>query len=203
MRALNTGQNPQLGDQYLENLHNQIALGYRADIFEPIPANDRMTATEINARLQQKMQAASPLLSRITEEFLAPIILDLLEIMIQRRVIDPPPKQTPGVVVKFMGPLALSQNASEIVNIESFIQSMAPLVQADPQALDKINIDETADHMSVLHNVPQRLIRSDDQVAEIRKQRAETERALQQAQVGREAAAAAKDLSQAAATVAG
>lgn len=202
---LNVGNNPQIGLQYLQELlHTRIHNGFMLDILDPIPLNDRMTATEINERVRQKMQNASAVLSRIIEELLRPLLLDLLSMLVSRKHIVQPPDQLldehNGVNVQFLGPLALSQRSSDISNITSYMAFLEPLVRINPSILNRINADEVAKVGAFLHNVPQRILNDDEAVARISAEQQQQQTAAASASIAKDAASALKDTSQAVGT---
>ena len=72
---------------------------------------------------------------------------------------------------KRLGLTALEQAGA--VAAGQFMEEVLPLVQASPEALDKIDADQMVDELAQRMGVPSSVIRSDEQVAEIRRRRAE------------------------------
>jgi ribosomal protein L9 len=77
-----------------------------------------------------------------------------------------------------------------------FVMGLAPI---DPAAVDKVNIDAAIDRYSFLMNNDPRMMRTDQEVAQIRAQRAQEQqqqKAMQAAEAAPKLTQAATDLSQ-------
>ena len=82
---------------------------------------------------------------------------------------------------------------SGAVATAQFMEQVAPLVQVNPEIFDKLDTDQMVDELAQRMGVPASIIRSDEQVAAIRRQRAEAQAAQQaQAVAMMQAEAAAK-----------
>jgi hypothetical protein len=158
--------------------------------------NTRMTATEVAERHEEKLLALGPVLERLHNELLQPMIENTFEIMLEQGLLPPPPPELQGVdiTVEFVSILAQAQRAVGSNSIDRFMGNAMQLAQARPDVLDKVNFDKWADVYSGMVGVPTELIVDDDTVAALRKARANAEAAQAQVAIGREQAAAAKDL---------
>lgn len=117
-------------------------------------------------------------------------------------------EQETGVVkantieIDYIGPLAQSQKRMfKTEGIRQGLEALVPIVelqQAAQQpitALDRIDVDETVEELMKAHGMPQKLMRSDDEVEELRIARAEAEQEREAAQMAIEAAKAAPGVS--------
>jgi hypothetical protein len=100
--------------------------------------------------------------------------------------------------------MAQAQRAIGTGAIERLAGFVGNLAAAKPDVLDKLDMDQSIDEYAEMLGVPPKIVVSDDQVAEIRAQRAEMEQQhmqMQQAQAGADVAntgaQAAKVLSEA------
>ena len=70
------------------------------------------------------------------------------------------------------------------------------MAQANPEVMDKIDFDQAIDEYANMVGTPPSLVRDDDTVAQVRKQRAEQQAQMQQAELAAQGAQTAKTLSQ-------
>lgn len=201
--------------QALENtkaqLKQQIREMFFNDLFLMITqANRQMTATEVAERNSEKMLLLGPVLDRLRSELFQPLIERCWGIETRVGVLPPPPvRMVPElggqeIKIEFISILALAQKQAGIAAINQtvgFIGNLVALTQS-PEALDKLNVDEAIDEVAEMHGVPPKLIRSDEEVAAIREQRAQQQqqmRMMQMVQQGADilaaGARAAKDVS--------
>jgi hypothetical protein len=87
--------------------------------------------------------------------------------------------QDPSFEVKFVGRLVQTQRQSEVNNIMNAIAITGQIAQLNPEVLDKVDADEAIEKVFDISSVST-LLRSDNEVAQIRQQRAE---AIQQQQL--------------------
>lgn len=100
--------------------------------------------------------------------------------------------RNPRILYNYLGPFAKLQKS--ILSSGGILDSMAimaPILQTWPSAADKINGDELLEAAIAAQGFPQRLIRSDEEVAQIRQVRTAQENQMQQAAMMAEAAKAA------------
>jgi hypothetical protein len=127
--------------------------------------------------------------------------------MARAGMLPPPPKELEGVDLKIelTGLLAQALKAVQMGGIQQFTGFVAQMakLQAEageaPSILDKLDIDQAVDELGMAIGVPPTIIRSDDDVAKIRADRAraqQQQKAMQAAQPVAQLAGAAKDLSE-------
>jgi len=184
------------------DVRQRIDRAFYADLFLMLALagpQTRMTATEVAERHEEKLLALGPVLERLHNELLQPMIENTFEIMLEQGLFPPPPPELQGVdiTVEFVSILAQAQRAVGSNSIDRFMGNAVQLAQVRPDVLDKINFDQWVDTYSNMVGVPTEMVVDDDTVAALRKARAKAEAAQAQIQMGREQAASARDLSQA------
>jgi hypothetical protein len=103
-----------------------------------------------------------------------------------------------------MGPLAQAQRAAQAETVMRLLAAGQPLLAADPAVLqENIDAGEAFRFLADRTGAPAGIVRSADQVAALRQQRAEAEATQAQAMALRQGAGAAKDGAAALATIAG
>jgi len=183
----------------VNEVQDRIRQSFYVDLFMSIAAQEKqMTAREVAERSQEKLVMLGPVLERLQSEMLNPIIERVYGIMERKGLIPPVPEKMAGVILKieYIGMLAQAQRLVGLAPMEQFIGIVGQVSQADPTALDKLNTDQFLDEYARDLGVPASIVRSDDDVEEIRQQRAQQQQAAQmQAQMS-QAGQDAKTLSE-------
>lgn len=153
----------------------------------------QMTATEVSERVEQALRFLGPMLGRQQSEFLQPLVERLYAVMDRAGEIPEAPAELQGVPLKiqYSSVMAMQQRMSEVQNIQRTMQNIAPFASADPSVLDNFDGDVAAQYIARLFNFPQEILRTKEDLAAIRKQRADAQAAAQQAMQQKEGADAA------------
>lgn len=177
-------------------LEGRIDTGYFVDLFTATLNSDRrqVTATEIAERHEEKLIVLGPVLERTHYEGLNLDVRRAFGILQRHRVLPPPPPEMEGreLEVEYTSLLAVAQKAVSAGPIERFSGFLGNLAAGNPEILDKWNMDATVDEYGDAVGVPAVMIRSDDDVAQLREQRAQQQNAMQgmqAAQMGADTAA--------------
>jgi hypothetical protein len=143
---------------------------------------DRRTATEIDARRSEQLVMLGPVLERIYNEGIKPIVERTFEVCSRAGILPPPPQEMAGqeINIEFVSMLVQAQNAASSSGIERLLGLAGNLAAIDPAAVDNIDIDFALDKYSDNLNNDPRLIRSPQMLAQIRANR-EKEKQQQQA----------------------
>ena len=193
-QPLITGARSDVGENLIQPRQEEIKRAFMADRFR-LPESDRMTATEVNARMFQALMNASAALSRLYAEWLEPATERVFDDMNRRGKFPEPPPQIAGqpLTVDFTSPFASSQRASESQSWNAFIQSATPLVQINPDVFENIDGDQQMRNLALQHNLDPKVIRPADEVQRRRRERARQEQEAQQVATAQGGAAALKD----------
>jgi hypothetical protein len=186
-----------LGD--IQDVRGRINSAFYVDLFMMISqdnaATTRMTATEVAERHEEKMLMLGPVLERLQDELLDPLIETTFHMMVQAKILPPPPPELQGqqLSVELVSMLAQAQRAVTTNGIDRFTQSLAAVAQFKPQVLDKFDADRWADEYSDALGVNPDLIVPEETVQAMREQRAKAQAAAQkQAQIAQMADTAQK-----------
>jgi len=171
-----------------------------ADLFAMMQNDTRsnITAREIQERHEEKLLMLGPVIERLHTELLDPFIDRVFGIMMRNGHLPPPPEELQGMElrVEYISVMAQAQKLVGVGAIERISSFVGNLAGADPTVLDKINLDQTVDQYSQAVSAPPDIIRSDEDVAQIREQRAAAQQAQQQMEMAQQAAQGAKLLSE-------
>lgn len=178
-----------------------IQRAFFADLFMMLTTMDKrqMTATEVAERHEEKLLMLGPVLENIHNDLLDPLIDRTFNILARNDLIPPAPPeiQEKQLKVEYISILAQAQRAIGVNAIRQTAGFVMDLANISPEVIDKFDFEQSVDEFADMQGVPASIIRSDDQVAQLRQQRAEQAQAQQQAESIPAAAKAAKDLSQA------
>ncbi len=161
--------------------------------------NTRSMPTEAVSEMRdEKMLQLGPVLERLNDEFLDPAIDRIFNIMLRRNLLPPPPEELQGqpLRVEYTSVMAQAQKAVGIGSIERYVGFIGNLAQANPAALDKLDVDQAIDSYGDMLGVPTTITKSDEQVQAERQQRAQQQQAQQALEMGAQSADIAKTLSQ-------
>ncbi len=174
----------------------QIRRVFFNDLFAMLANLDqRMTATDVAERNAEKMLLLGPVLDRLRSELFQPLIERVHGIMRRNDLLPPAPPELQGqeLKVEFVSILAQAQKAAGISAVRQVAGFVGQMAQIAPETLDKLNTDEAIDQVSEMLGTPPRLIRSDEEVAELRAARAQEQTRAKQAAMMREGLAMVKD----------
>lgn len=156
------------------------------------------TATEIDARREEKLIQLGPVIERSENEGLDVIIDRVFQIAIRRGLIPPAPKEIQGqtLEVSYVSMLAEAQRAASTSAIERLFGLVGSIAGIYVSVTDNVDWDEGIDQYADDLGVPPKLIRSAAAVAQIREQRSKQQAAQVAAEQTLPIAQGAKTLSE-------
>lgn len=159
-----------------------------------------MTAREVQERHEEKLLMLGPVLEGLIDDLLDPVIDRVFNVMVEdpRGLIPPPPDELSGMDLKveYISVLAQAQRAVGISGIERLWGFAGQVAQMDPSVLDKLDADQTIDEYASMAGVSPSMIVPDEQVEEVRQQRAAQQAQMQQMAQSRETVEQQKVLSE-------
>ena len=180
--AVNLNLNHLLAD--IQDVRNRINSSFYADLFLMLAnaTDTRMTATEVAERHEEKLLMLGPVLERLHNELLDPLIDNTFNRMVESNLIPPAPEELQGMElsVEFVSMLAQAQRAIGTNSVDRYTNTMGAIAQMKPDILDKFNSDEWANAYADMLGVDPKLVIGGEQVARIRQQRAEAQQAMAQ-----------------------
>jgi hypothetical protein len=190
-------QTVKVAQEKAERVEWRINSTFYADLFLMLAnsAVPGMTAREVQERHEEKMLQLGPVLERLQDELLGPLIDRTFAIMMRNGLLPEPPEELQGVDLKveYISILAEAQKLIWTVAVERLASFVTQLANVQPDILDKIDWDQMVDKYAELLGAPPELVRADDMVEQVRRNRAEQE--AQQQQMA-EQASAFKDAAQ-------
>jgi len=168
----------------IQDVRSRINASFYADLFLMLAnaTDTRMTATEVAERHEEKLLMLGPVLERLHNELLDPLIDNTFNRMIEANLIPPAPEELQGMdlSVEFVSMLAQAQRAIGTNSIDRYVNNMGMVAQMKPDVLDKFDSDVWAEAYADMLGVDPKLVIGGEQVARIRQQRAEAQAAAAQ-----------------------
>ena len=185
----------------IQDCRERIRGAFYADLFLMLAnaTDTRMTATEVAERHEEKLLMLGPVLERLHNELLSPLIEGTFTRMLQAGILPPPPEEMNGVEinVEFVSMLAQAQRAVGANSVDRLMGNVGAIAQFKPEVLDKFDADYWADAYSDMLGVDPRLIVPTEKVAIIRQERAKQQQRAAQAEQAEINSKTAKNLAQA------
>lgn len=204
-RPAYTIQNPVFDklDAKIERMEQRINEAFFKNLFLAISDlgdQPNITATQINMLREEKLLMMGPVLERLNDELLGPLIDRTFNIMYRRGMFPPPPRELQGspLTVEYISVLAQAQKAMGIGNIERLTQYIGGLAVAsgDIGVWDKFNKDHSIDMYADGLATDPKLIFDDKYVAEIRQGRQQQQQMAQTAAMAEQMANTVKTASE-------
>jgi len=192
IEPLATGANISIGLEIISQWQAIVKKGFFVDLFLLLadPARKDMTATEVMQRVEEKMLILAPVLGRLMNEFLDPLITRTFNILWRTGKLLPPPDiiQNMQYQIEYISPLARAQKLDQMKSINSFIALVSQIAMAKPDVIDNVNEDEIVNDVQELYGVNPKYVRDPEQVKAIREQRAQQQQQMAQMAQAQQAA---------------
>lgn len=183
MKPLTTGANFQVSFSKKEQLQAAIRKTLMADQLQP-QDGPAMTATEVNVRVALIRQLLGPRYGRLQAEYLQVLIERCFGLALRGGLFAPMPESLldRSFHIVYQSPMAKAQKLEEVNAIETTLVSAGQLAaaQGSPEAWDNFDVDGSLVEIADGRGMPARLVRSPEDVAKIRKKRAEDMQAAQE-----------------------
>ena len=179
---LNTGANIPIGLNMEEQRRSAIRSAFYVDQLLT-GGSPNMTATEVVQRQEERMRVIGPVLGRLMNEMLRPMIDRVFALMLRADMLAPPPEILQGidVDVEYVSPLARAQKSSSLNSTMKALEILLPLAQALPVA-DHINADGLVNHVMDSLGVPKKVVKPQSEVDAARKEQAAQQQAMMERQ---------------------
>jgi hypothetical protein len=173
----------------------EVQKGYFVDMFDPLIDRKNMTATEIMARVEQKLRFLTPIIGRLQSGLFNPMINRVIGILGRQGKLSEMPDELSEAdfSIMYLGRLALALRTIETEGLTKTLADWAPMVDMNIlDWLDNIKQDVAFRDSARNNGVPATWLNSDDEVKVIRDERKAKEDAQAQLAAAEQAAKAAK-----------
>lgn len=185
--AFDVNLDPGLLLEDIRDVRERINSAFYADMFLMLAQADKnMTATEVAERHEEKLLMLGPVLERLHNELLDPLVSFTFERALEAGILPPIPEALDGIEiqVEFISTLAQAQKAVSVNSTDRLLGHIGMIVQntGDPSAMDNFNADKSISRYADQLGVDPDLIVSSEEVALVRQQRAQAQQAAAQAE---------------------
>lgn len=185
----------------IQDTRQIINSAYFVDLFMMLQnINTRSMPVEAVIEMkEEKLLMLGPVLERLNDECLNPLIDRTFSIMARKNLLPPPPDVLQGMPlrIEYISVMAQAQKSIGLSSLSSTVGFIGQLAQAKPEALDKLNVDQAIDAFAEMSGVSPTVIVPQEQVEQVREQRAQQQQQQQMVAMSMAAAQGAKTLSEA------
>ncbi|WP_105667778.1 portal protein [Cronobacter dublinensis] len=195
--------NPNLGDLLgdIQDTRQLINSAYFVDLFMMLQnVNTRSMPVEAVIEMkEEKLLMLGPVLERLNDEFLDPLIDRAFSMMARKNMLPEPPEEMQGMPlrIEYISVMAQAQKAIGLSSLERFVSFVGNLANAKPEALDKLDVDQAIDNYAVMSGVSPTVVVPQEQAQQTRNDRAQQQQQAMAMQTGMAAVQGAKTLSEA------
>lgn len=183
----------------IRDVQTRIREIFHNDLFQMISQLETVrTATEIDARREEKLVQLGPVLERFENEALDPAVKRIYAIMSRKNLLPEPPESLQGVQleVQYVSILASAQTAVGVASTERFLQLVGNMSAIWKEATLIPNVEELLRDYARDIGVKAKGLNSRDDVAAQQQAQQQADAAQQMAEAAPPAAQAAKLLSE-------
>jgi hypothetical protein len=151
----------------IQDVRERIRQGDYADLFLMLANDTRSgtTATEIAERHEEKLLMLGPVLERLHNELLSPLIDITFDRMAAAGILPQAPPEIEGMElnIEFISTLAQAQRAVAASGMDRLISTIGQMTAIWPEARLKLNAMQVVDDYAVMYGVNPKTIISDEE----------------------------------------
>lgn len=170
---------PDIGQDFCDSIRKRVETAFYSEQLQLIQQRD-MTATEVMQRTDERLRFLGPILGRLNNELLKPIIDRTYDILLRRGKMPKPPgilKNKPDLRIVYTSQIAKAQRTGEANTLQKVIQVSLPVIQAQPDVMDNFNGDKIIRNNAALFGLPTDFLNDPKAVKQTREARAQAQRA--------------------------
>jgi hypothetical protein len=169
----------------IADVRQRIRGAYYADLFMMLANDTRsgVTATEIAERHEEKLLMLGPVLERLHNELLSPMIDLAFDHAAESGILPPPPPELQGMDlnIEFVSTLAQAQRAVSAQGLDRLLGTIGSIAGLFPEAARKVNVMKLVDEYADLYGVNPEVIVPTDEAQAAADQQAKAAQAAQMA----------------------
>lgn len=206
IEPIKTEGRPDLSMALIEAERAEIRRAFFNNLLQ-IREGDRMTAEEVITRRNESMRLLSPMVSRLQQEFLDPLIELTFRLMFRAGRFPPVPAELADAVlrIEYASPLTRAQRMGDTDAFRELIETFVPLAGIIPDKViavfENLDMDFAFRRAARSFDYPEAGLLDPAVVAEARAEQAELARVAQQAAISKDIGAGVRDAATAASTL--
>lgn len=148
-------------EEAILSVQQNIQRGYFIDMFDPLVDRQNMTATEVMARVEQKMRFLTPIIGRLQSELFNPMINRIIGILSKQNKLPEMPAELSEqeFSVMYLGRLALALRTLETEGLAQLLLDWAPMAEVSNH-MDNLDTDTAFRDSSRNRGVPATWLKS-------------------------------------------
>lgn len=178
----------------------RVKRAYYEDLFLMLASTDRreITAREVEERHEEKLLMLGPVMERLNDELLGPLIDRAFSVALDAGILPEAPRELEGVElgVEYISIMAQAQKLVGTAGIERLAGFAGQLAAGKPEVLDKIDADQMVDEYADMLGTPASLVLADEDVEAIRRERQQKQQQAENMAIAQQAAEAGKTASE-------
>ena len=151
-------------DEAVKSVREMIRAQFFADVFVMLSAQNytRMTAAEVAERHQEKMLVLGPVLERLKNELLDPLIERTFRILTRQGLLPPPPPALVGleIEVSYISTIAQAQKAAGLGALLQGLGYASELAKTCPQVLERVDYERALEEGWEIVGAPRALLKA-------------------------------------------
>ncbi len=173
VRYLESRSHFQIGVAEIQDKRSNVQRAFHWELLQ-MYESPHMTATQVIELANQTQRLLAPVIGRMQSELLEPIIERVFGILLRAGAFPPPPEilQGQNLQVNYLSPASRAQRMSDSSAIVEAVGTTMQMAEAFPSMIDLFDPDAIAREVAESKGAPASIMRSPEQVAEIRQQRA-------------------------------
>lgn len=189
----------------IEIVKKRIETAFFVDVFMAITRMEGVqprNELELTKRDLERLQVLGPFVEQFETEFAGPLIERVFNILVRRRLLQPPPPSMRGINLKvsYVSIMKLAQRSAELVAMKDVLATAGALSSAakaagQPDPIRVIDLDKAMRHYADTGGFPVACIRTDADVKKIDQMQMQAHKDMQAQQQGLAAVQAAQTLS--------
>lgn len=181
IRPLPSGSNFEVMDKKLQMKQATVRRAFLNDIISILSEHPDMTATQVLQLAQERGYLVAPIIGRIQNELMGPVITRELDILHRAGQLPPPPNVIKGRFefdIQYTSFSQTAQRQAKAMAISMTLQQAAPLFQAQPDLMPKmLNLPRAFEELATANDAPPSILNTPEE------QQAMDQAAVQQQQL--------------------
>lgn len=183
-----------------EQIRQRISRAFYEDLFLMLANTNRkqITAREIDERHEEKLLALGPVLERINQDLLDPLIENSFRMMDEAGLLPEVPEELADqdYEVEYISIMAQAQKLAGIGNIERLVGFTGQVAQFDPSVVQKLKLEDIIEKYGELAGVDPTLLTPKEEMEALKQAQAQAQAQEQQMMQAQEMANTGKVLSE-------
>ena len=164
-----------LGMEMINQVRQNIKQGFFIDQLQ-LGGSDRMTELEVNIRNDENLRLLSPILGRLHNELLDPLVGRVMQILIDKKKFPDNPPMELGkhdLKMNYRSQIAKAQTSNEGRVLSGFLAEVVQMASElqKPEILDKIDFDEVVSIKANLESIDLAIFKNEEDTEEAREAR--------------------------------